>query len=255
MADVIAVVSGGLLVIVLLVSLHPKYRPTVSLEDGVARLYSKVTGGRTDDELAAAFGRVVRPLFFTVTAVAGVIYLSAADMSVFHTPLAELTLAAIGQALGFVVFVIVASILWFRWAFSSEEKTYEGGHFRTAGADDRWAIVASQEMIAAIYARKSTTQRDVDEDAGSVTRRGPRPGAGTLIGIVRRMTGGVSGQYARSMWIPRSDAESRTDRARRQQGPPRTRQGLEATPTARMPTTASRGSGGCPTAPERPVSV
>jgi len=53
------------------------------------------------------------------------LYLETADMSALHAPLAELTLAAIGQALAWVAFVVLAVIIWFRWAFSSGDKAYD----------------------------------------------------------------------------------------------------------------------------------
>jgi len=132
----IAVGSGALLAITFAFALYRHDSPKVpaGVSNRVSRLALKTAGGRTREELLVDFGRVVRFLFFAGTAAAGVAYLEAADTSAFHTPLAQLTLAAIGAAAARIVFVVTGALVWVRWAFSSEEKAYEAwGYFGLAG--------------------------------------------------------------------------------------------------------------------------
>lgn len=95
--------------------------------------------------VVADLGRAVRWIFFIATAVMiGNLFL-ATTFPAFNTPIAELTISAIGRDIGASVLFLVAGAVWVRWAFASGEKEY--------GAWFGLGVVGIIVAITIVYAR------------------------------------------------------------------------------------------------------
>jgi hypothetical protein len=84
--------------------------------------------------MLAGFGKVVRGLFFLVSGAAVLSFALNFNSSAFRTPFAQLTIAALGEAIVRIVALIAASALWASWAFADREsRSYDAwGYFGLA---------------------------------------------------------------------------------------------------------------------------
>jgi hypothetical protein len=132
-ASAVGLLSGGGLIVAVAFYAYRSSKapaantPPIDLNKAVrnSRPVAFLTGGRTNEELIADLGRVVRFLFFVAAAGAILVGVKSADWSAFDTPFAQMTLNMLVGSLGKLGLAASAPLLWYRWAFASGERAYE----------------------------------------------------------------------------------------------------------------------------------
>lgn len=95
------------------------------------------------DILAVDFGRVARFGFFVGAASLVIALANGADWSAYHTPLAQVTLSQLANALGKSILLILAVVVWLRWAFADGRKEYKAWALFGAFVVSLSAVVAA----------------------------------------------------------------------------------------------------------------